>query len=847
MARKAAGKTVGKATGGSRKSGARKSGAKKGARTAGPGTLGSEFNLRGLQTGTDVPSAVGARRNDARMIVYVHGIGNKPREAVLKCQWDIALFGNRMGDRTRLAYWVNRDYYPVPQEATCASPDHVEVDDDEISTRVIMALTHGEAGTAAEFEAINAELDALAGDDAQKRRTLGGIANSMMTAEPPPGPLPPPGSFGTKILPFEWFRRFVAPKLTRAFLRDVHDFLYVEPRRRTMLQSVADRLLPGGGPFVVIGHSQGSMIAYQVLRMLDPDRWQVPLFVTIGSPLGIQEVQDVLRDWNGGKLEVPACVGSWLNIADPGDVVAIDPALKNDFGGDARIRDGLRNNPDAPRHPHSGTGYLALPDVRNAVRQAVGSGFGQTITPFVLAGDLVEDIESGAPEYRHPALIQLAADRPEARDVARDLDAVAQAVTEAIHDMLDRQDVPREDAGIERLRRYLSAQLTRLELETLRSRFRELSIEGIWRNAPKRAFINRSTHTVQARPANLGYGATGERIGWAVLDTGIRADHPHFAKHGNIVAQFDCTEPGPLQRLETDDADEFSQLDKNGHGTHVAAIIAGECVVAALEERDQDDDPAGEPRREIYAGMAPATQLYGFKVLANDGNGRDAWIIKGLDEIASINDRAGQLVIHGVNLSLGGDFDPSVFGCGHTPLCQELRRLWRQGVLVCLAAGNEGHTLLRAQSGFIQANMDITIGDPANLDEAIAVGSVHKTNPHTYGISYFSSRGPTADGRRKPDLVAPGERIVSARHDWMIGERADPPRRGELYVEMSGTSMATPHVSGVLAAFLSLRREFIGYPDRVKRILLDACIDLGRDPYVQGAGLPSLIKMLALH
>jgi hypothetical protein len=58
---------------------------------------------------------------------------------------------------------------------------------------------------------------------------------------------------------------------------------------------------------------------------------------------------------------------------------------------------------------------------------------------------------------------------------------------------------------------------------------------------------------------------------------------------------------------------------------------------------------------------------------------------------------------------------------------------------------------------------------------------------------------------------------------------------------------ATPHVSGVLAAFLSLRREFIGYPDRVKRILLDGCVDLGRDPHMQGAGLPNLIKMLALN
>ena len=67
----------------------------------------------------------------------------------------------------------------------------------------------------------------------------------------------------------------------------------------------------------------------------------------------------------------------------------------------------------------------------------------------------------------------------------------------------------------------------------------------------------------------------------------------------------------------------------------------------------------------------------------------------------------------------------------------------------------------------------------------------------------------------------------------------------DLYVEMSGTSMAAPHVSGLLAGFLSVRREFIGYPDRVKRMLLDNCTDLGRDQYIQGRGMPNLIRMLA--
>ncbi|MGE5161964.1 MAG: S8 family serine peptidase, partial [Betaproteobacteria bacterium] len=171
---------------------------------------------------------------------------------------------------------------------------------------------------------------------------------------------------------------------------------------------------------------------------------------------------------------------------------------------------------------------------------------------------------------------------------------------------------------------------------------------------------------------------------------------------------------------------------------------------------------------------------------------------------------------------------------------QELRRLWNQGVLVCIAAGNEGYAVLEGADGPIQSNMDLSIDDPANLEEGITVGSVHKLNPHTYGVSFFSSRGPTADGRMKPDLVAPGERILSAAHTAPADATAEP----DLYVEMSGTSQAVPHVSGLLAAFLSVRREFVGYPNRVKAILLDHATDLARDPYIQGRGLPNLVKML---
>ncbi|MDX6750674.1 S8 family peptidase [Geminicoccaceae bacterium 1502E] len=797
-------------------------------RTPSRAAAGPQFELLALEPGPDAPLPIGGA--GAGTVVYVHGIGNKPLESVLKCQWDTALFGHPMGDRTRLAYWVNRQYYPTPEKASCATPDTVRIDDDEISTRAVMALARGEPGD--EGEAIALEIEALAGDGREKAALTRMAGRLIKEAEARAAEAP--GAVGARILPGAWLRRFLAPRLTRAFLRDVYDFLYVPARRRAMEQSLADRLAAGGGPFLVVGHSLGSAIAWDVLRQLDPGRVEVALFLTIGSPLGLAEVQDELKTWAGGRLVFPPCVRRWVNLAALGDIVAADPTLAGEFTG-GRIEDVLLLNPEGPEHPHSATGYLRTAQARSAVRDATGSAFGQAIAPFVLAGDLVEDLENAPREERHPVLIQLAADRPDPGGPGPGLEEVAAAVEAEIAALLRRQDVPLGQAQLDRTRRFLAARLTRAELETLRSRFQGLGFEGIWRNAVKRALINRSTHTIQAHPANLAYGALGTRIGWAVLDTGIAAGHPHFTAQQTVVAQWDCTGQGAPVRLEPGQ-EGFESLDRSGHGTHVAGIIAGAAEV--LDPRDG---------QVTMAGMAPRCRLFGFKVLDDAGRGQDSFIIKALDEVAAINERAGELVVHGVNLSLGGAFDPSVFGCGHTPLCQELRRLWRQGVLVCLAAGNEGFVLLRSEAGIVPANMDLSIGDPANLEEAIAVGSVHKANPHSFGISYFSSRGPTADGRRKPDLVAPGERIISARHDWRPSGDAGLPERDSLYVEMSGTSMAAPHVSGILAAFLSMRREFVGYPEQVKKILLESCLDLGRDPYMQGAGLPSLVRMLALH
>jgi serine protease AprX len=111
----------------------------------------------------------------------------------------------------------------------------------------------------------------------------------------------------------------------------------------------------------------------------------------------------------------------------------------------------------------------------------------------------------------------------------------------------------------------------------------------------------------------------------------------------------------------------------------------------------------------------------------------------------------------------------------------------------------------------------LTIDDPGNADLAITVGSTHRDKPHTYGVSFFSGKGPTSDGRMKPDLVAPGERIVSCA---LMKDPTHPmPADAVPFREKSGTSMAAPHVSGATAAFLSVRQEYVGAPSRVKEIL----------------------------
>jgi subtilisin family serine protease len=431
-------------------------------------------------------------------------------------------------------------------------------------------------------------------------------------------------------------------------------------------------------------------------------------------------------------------------------------------------------------------------------------------------------------------------------------------------------------------------------------------IYKLWPDFKVKALIDRSIATVKADAAFKSYSASGSGISWAVIDSGIDGTHPHFGTRSNpensTIYHSDVAElhmdfvdngrvaPAPggeVSRapLTPEDREKLEQerrtraraealRDDLGHGTHVAGIIAGglspgakpadtpaQAGVVRYRVFEQVFEADLEGKR-IWAGKQPVTRkvrhpealhgvapnclLVSLKVLDQNGDGRVSDIMRALVYIREeLNDDPKMLRVHGVNLSVGYDFDAQMFGCGQSPLCVEVDRLVRSGVVVVTAAGNTGYGSVGADERGTKTGLANTINDPGNAALAITVGSTHRDSPHTFGVSYFSSKGPTGDGRLKPDLVAPGERITScaakAKRERLGIEIDDDVA---VYVDDSGTSFAAPHVSGAIAAFLSIRREFIQRPEEVKRIFLESATSLGRERYFEGHGLVDLMRAI---
>jgi subtilisin family serine protease len=356
------------------------------------------------------------------------------------------------------------------------------------------------------------------------------------------------------------------------------------------------------------------------------------------------------------------------------------------------------------------------------------------------------------------------------------------------------------------------------------------AVDKIWRDEICTAQVLQSTQTVKATACWNTFRSLGEGITWAVLDTGIRSDHPHFQTHNTINKD-----------LSKNFSNSATLEDADGHGTHVPGIIAGAAppagtYKAATHEEDQADpvliDLASTP-----SGMSPMSRLINVKVLDDDGTGSASTCILALEYLRKLNGSSREIQVDGANLSLGYPYDPKWYGCGHSPLCEEVTRTVRSGIMVVISCGNAGYGSTTLSTGQqVPVSIDLSITDPANTQDCIAVGSVHKSSPHLYGVSYFSSKGPTGDGRLKPDLVAPGEKIISCTAAF--------DKQPYAYEERSGTSMAAPHVSGGIATFLSVHKEFRGQPEMVKEIFLKSAMDLKRAATFQGAGMLDLFRAI---
>ncbi|MFI5907612.1 S8 family serine peptidase [Dactylosporangium sp. NPDC051541] len=365
------------------------------------------------------------------------------------------------------------------------------------------------------------------------------------------------------------------------------------------------------------------------------------------------------------------------------------------------------------------------------------------------------------------------------------------------------------------------------------------------------AAVSRSRATVKADAAEQVFAVDCGNIGWAVVDSGIDREHPAFlewtrpwgdeyeAVGNRVLRAFDFSAARDALAQQTTargvvnwgDALPFVELalelDRPGgrltsprvqyrtpgdpHGTHVAGVLGGHW-----------------PPQELR-GVCPNIKLYDFRVLGDDGNGDEFAVLAALQAIRYINEQAGRLVIAGVNLSLSVPHDVATYACGWTPVCQEAERLVRSGVVVVAAAGNAGFGDLVRTNG--AGYNPTSISDPGNADAVITVGSTHRSNPHRHGVSYFSGRGPTADGRAKPDLIAPGEDI-------------DGPIPGAEIMAMHGTSQAAAHVSGAAAMLMARHRELIGRPERIKEVLCATATDLRRERAFQGSGVVDVLRAM---
>lgn len=278
---------------------------------------------------------------------------------------------------------------------------------------------------------------------------------------------------------------------------------------------------------------------------------------------------------------------------------------------------------------------------------------------------------------------------------------------------------------------------------------------------------------------------TGEGINIAIIDTGI---YPHQDLEGRIIAFKDFVH------------NQEAPYDDNGHGTHCAGDAVGNGLLSGGK----------------YAAPAPKANVLGVKVLDKLGSGSLSTVMDGVQWCIDYNaGKTPQDQIHIISMSLGSTAQ-RYSSEDQDPMVSIVEAAWESGIVVCVAAGNEG-----PDSG--------TIASPGISDKVITVGAMDDKNTIETRlddqIASFSSRGPTLYGVGKPDIVAPGVNIISLRSPNSYIDKLQKSNRVENhYFVLSGTSMATPICAGVVALILEANRDLKPY--EVKQKLLS-----GADPW----------------
>jgi serine protease AprX len=297
------------------------------------------------------------------------------------------------------------------------------------------------------------------------------------------------------------------------------------------------------------------------------------------------------------------------------------------------------------------------------------------------------------------------------------------------------------------------------------------------RDFPVQATLDAADRDFGTEGARQDFDVTGQSVEVCVVDTGVDPAHEQLDSKTSLgstsIAFFDA-----VSGLTT-------AYDDHGHGTHVASIAVG--------------DGTGGSQAATFGGVAPGASLSVAKVLNALGSGTAAQVIAGIDWCA------GRPNVRVISMSLGS----SVASDGQDAISRSVdRAVVEKGKVVVVAAGNSG-------------DGPSTVGSPGAAAQAITVGAVADWSApsgapnHSDGVylANFSSRGPTLDGRLKPDVTAPGVTITAAQ----AGTNG--------YVTFSGTSMATPFVSGTVA--LGLQKHPTWTPDAVRSAIEGTTQDRG--------------------